>query len=476
MQIPEHIFKSYDIRALYPEEINEESIVPIVRSIYAFFLKKSGKTNPTVVLGRDMRTSSPSLHDVVIDTLIKMGANVVDVGLVSTPTFYFSVNHYKYDCGFQISASHNPKQWNGLKIVVNSEKGLIKIGKSTGMDEIKERALESKKADEIIEETRAERAEKGKVEEIHGVGEEEVMSALDKCNHPHIKPFKIVADAANAMGGTYLDALFKQIPGELVRMNFELDGTFPSHQPDPLQHETLRDLQAKVKEAGADLGLAPDGDGDRIFFIDEQGEIVQPSRITAIVAREWLKENKGGKILFDVRYVMTPTRVTEENGGEAILTKVGHAYISEKMAEVGGLFAGESSAHFFFGVTGNAEGPLLVVLTVLKVMTMEGKKLSELVEEVKRSEESGEINFKVKNAKEIMEKLKEEYKDGELNEIDGVAISYPEWRFSLRTSNTEPLLRLNVEEEIEHYQKRHEKLVERINEIAEHDTDSSSGH
>jgi phosphomannomutase len=221
--------------------------------------------------------------------------------------------------------------------------------------------------------------------------------------------------------------------------------------------------------------LALDGDGDRIFFLDERGVVVPPSRITAIVARELLREHKGEKVLFDIRYIMTPKRVTEEEGGEAVITKVGHAFITEMMNKGGGIFAGESSAHYFFKSTGNAEGPLLVLLHVLNAMTKTGKKLSELASEVTRSKESGEMNFRVKNAKQIIEKLKELHADGEITEIDGVAVQYPDWRFSLRMSNTEPLLRLNVEEETANYQGRHEKLVSLIKEHAEFD-EESSGH
>lgn len=467
MDIPGHIFKSYDLRGLYPSEFNEENCVPITKAIYGFFKKAfPEKEHLTVVLGRDMRISSPAIFEVMKKTLVDLGAEVIVPGLVSTPTFYFDVFHYKYDCGIQITASHNPKGWNGLKFVTNSGNGLIKIGKSTGMEEIKENVM-----DEVFPEN----MDGGKVVEIEETVKTEVESAISIVKIPDLKPFKVVADASNSVGGLYLDELYKHIPGELVRMNFELDGTFPVHAADPLDPKNLVDLQKKVVEEGADFGLEPDGDGDRIFFIDERGEVVSPSKITAIVARELLREHKGEKILFDIRYMMTPKRITEENGGEAVLTKVGHAFITEKMNESGGIFAGESSAHFFFRATGNAEGPLLVILHIMKAMTEQGKKLSELAAEVERSKESGEINFRVKNAKEIMEKLKIAHSEGELLEIDGVAVQYPDWRFSLRTSNTEPMLRLNVEEEIEGYSGRHQKLIEEINEIAEFD-EEASGH
>ena len=458
--IPGEIFKGYDIRGIYPKQLNEENIQDIVKATYTFFKNSLKKDKLQMVVGRDMRLSSPSLFEVATKTLVDLGVEVIDIGVVSTPTFYFAVYHYGYDCGFQISASHNPKEWNGMKIVLNSPKGLIKIGKATGLDEIK------KMAQEGVEISVQGAVDSGQITKKENVIKEEVETAIKLTCNPKLKSFKAVADAANSMGATYLEELYKQIPGELIKMNFELNGSFPSHQPDPLQADTLIDLQKRVVEEKADLGYAPDGDGDRFFFIDEKGKIVKPSAITAIVTRELLAEHKGEKILFDIRYVLTPKRIAEENGGEGVLVRVGHAYITEKMHETGAIFGGESSAHFFFRDTGNAEGPLLVVLHVLNAMTKTGKTLSELAAEVNRSHESGEINFKVTNAKEIMDKLKELHKDGEVIEIDGVAVQYPDWRFSLRTSNTEPMLRLNVEEEIGGTGDKHLKLIELINQHA----------
>lgn len=437
MTIEPHIFKGYDIRAIYPTDINEENIVPIVRAIYTFFHKgKDASEALTLVVGTDMRTSSPSLTKIAIDTLVELGAHVIDVGMVSTPTFYFAVNHYGYEAGIQITASHNPKEWNGIKIVKNSPEGLLKIGKATGIDEIRDLAITGVSVAPIAG---------GSVEKKEHVVEEEVQNALHIVGNPEIKPFKIVGDAANAMGGVYIDALMKHIPGELVRMNFTLDGTFPAHQPDPLQAETLVDLQKRVVEEKADLGLAPDGDGDRLFFIDEKGNIVPPTIITSIVAKDLLAKKPGSTILVDIRYILTPQKIVAENGGKVEITRVGHAYITESMNKYGGIFAGESSAHYFFHDTGNAESQIPIILTVLKVLSEKNKPFSEVIEEYRRSYESGEFNFKVTNAKQILEVIKTKYHDGVLNEMDGVAINFPSWRMSIRTSNTEPLLRLNVE-------------------------------
>ncbi|MDP2585776.1 MAG: hypothetical protein Q8P29_02770, partial [Candidatus Levybacteria bacterium] len=404
MNINPGIFKGYDIRAIYPIDINEENIVTIVRAIYTFLIKDCKGNKPfTLVVGTDMRTSSPSLTKVAIKTLIYLGANVIDVGIVSTPTFYFSVSHYGYDAGIQITASHNPKEWNGIKIVKKGEKGLIKIGRPTGLEEIKQIALDGK----FIEPKG-----RGIISKKTGILEDEVNNSLKIVGNPQIKKFKIVADAANAMGSQYINAVAKKVPMDLIRMNFDLDGTFPAHQPDPLQKETLVDLQKKVIEEKADLGLAPDGDGDRLFFIDEKGNIIPPTIITSIVAKELLKDNPGEQILVDIRYLLTPKKIIEENGGKMKITKVGHAYITEAMEKYGGIFAGESSGHYFFKETGNAESQMPMILTILKVLSEKNKPFSEVVKEYSRSYESGEFNFKVTNANDIIAAAKEKYKDG----------------------------------------------------------------
>src|SRR3989344_1073365 len=437
---PEKIFKSYDIRGIYPSEINEEFAIPITRAIYKVISDQLNITKPlTIAVGRDMRLSSPAIFKAVSKTLIELGAQVVDLGIVSTPTFYFAVFKEGLDGGVQITASHNPKQYNGIKIVRIAPTGLIKIGKSTGMDQIKKLSIEGVDLPKVAG---------GTITTKMGVVKEEVENALKIAGNPKVGEFKVVADAANALGALYIEELFNNIPGELLKMHFELDGTFPAHQADPLQAETLVDLQKRVVEEKADLGLAPDGDGDRLFFIDEKGAIVPPTIITSLVARELLKKHKGATILGDIRYIMTPKKIVEELGGTFVITKVGHSFITEKLHETGGAFAGESSSHYFFKETGNAESQIPMIILILKVMTEEGKKISEIVDGLRRSHESGEFNFKVKNAKEVMEAMKAEFPEGEVSELDGVSIAHADWRVSLRSSNTEPLLRLNIEVDI----------------------------
>lgn len=467
MQVPDQIFKSYDIRGIYPTELNKEVLVEIVRAIFSFFTEKIAKDEQLkVVLSYDMRLSGEELYNAAKEELVSMGAHVIDIGKTSTPTFYFIAANFGYDCGIQITASHNPPEWNGLKFVINTPQGLLKIGKDTGMGEIKARAQAGVSFEPKFE---------GKIEVRTGVLKEEVDNALKLFGNPEIKKFKIVADPANAMGGTYIQALFDQVPAELVKMNFELDGSFPAHQPDPLNFDNLKDLQKRVLEEKADFGLAPDGDGDRLYFVDEKGAIIPATLITALIARELLKEKPGSTILVDVRYIMGSKKIIEEFGGKFHKTKVGHAFITKSLSETGGIFAGESSGHFYFQATGNAESQVSTLVAVLKVMSEENKPLSEIIKELHRSFESGEFNFKVTNAKEIIDFIKEKYSDGDLDEIDGIAINYPTWRFSLRTSNTEPLLRLNLESFSEDEMK--EKLDELMQLIEEKSVkDTTPGH
>lgn len=431
------IFKAYDIRGIYPEDINEEGMDRIIRSIYTFFKQKLAKEKISVLLSRDMRVSSPSLTEVAKKALIEMGADIVDAGLLSTPSFYFAVSYYSYDTGIQITASHNPKEYAGTKFLIRDPNGIRKIGKATGMDEIKNMALSNM----VLKNSTT----LGTITLKSNVLDDEYNFWIQELGTPQINKFKIVADPANAMGSLYIDKVAIALDQNLIKMNFDLDGTFPVHQPDPLKAENLVDLQKRILEEHADLGLAPDGDGDRLFFVDEKGEVVAASIISAIVARELLKKHPGDTIVIDIRYLLTAQKVINECGGKFADVRVGHAFITKKLQETGGIFAGESSAHYYFRQTGGGEAQIPVIMIILKVMTEENKKLSELAAEMRRAHESGEYNFKVSNAGEIMDHIKEKYKDGSLSTIDCIEIAYPDWRFSIRTSNTEPLLRLNVE-------------------------------
>ncbi len=439
MKINPSIFKAYDIRGIYPQDINEENIKQIVKGIYTFFVRSLKKKNITIGLGRDMRVSGPSLFKIAKKTLLELGANVSDIGLVSTPTFYFSILHYGLDTGIQISASHNPKEYNGLKFVKRDGKKLIKIGASTGMNEVK---------NIVTSEDFIEGEKKGEVIVIKYPEKAEVDFAFKELNYPKIKKFKVVADPANAMGIIFLKELFKRLPCELIEMNFKLDGTFPVHQPDPLDFKNLVQLEKKVVETDADLGIAPDGDGDRVFFINEKGKVIKASLVTSILVKDILKNNPGEKILIDVRYTGNISNITKKYGGIPLIGKVGHALITERMIKDDVIFSGESSGHYFYRDTGYAENSVITILRLLQIMSREMKPVSELVEQVETSFESGEYNFildpKV-TSKDIFTLILSDYKNGKVTLLDGVAVDYPSWRFSIRASNTEPLIRLNVE-------------------------------
>lgn len=434
------VFKAYDIRGIYPTDINEKSISTIIKSIYTFFMRGAKNDALTVVLGHDMRLSSPALVEVAKKELVSMGATVYDIGLVSTPTVYYAILKLKADVGIQISASHNPKEYNGVKFAKRIGESLVKISKNTGMEEVKHIAL----GGNFYTSSRS-----GKIRQIPHIVADEVQDILKEFDVSALASKKVVADAANAMGAVYLTELLDHLPTvSLVRMNFDLDGTFPAHQADPLEAKNVQDLCNEIKKNGGDLGIAPDGDGDRVFFVDEKGEIIPATLITSLIAREILRKEKGARILVDIRYTRNAANQIEKEGGTTLISKVGHALITEQLNAQKAVFAGESSGHFYFRKTGGAESSIRVILYVLTVMSREKKPISEIVEELKTSYESGEFNFKTEGGvtgKDIAEKVAKEYPEGKLSTLDGVSVDYPEWRFNIRTSNTEPLLRLNVE-------------------------------
>lgn len=439
MKINPSIFRAYDIRGVYPTDINEENLPIIIQAIYTFFVNEIGKKRLTILLGRDMRLSSPGLHQVAIDTLVNLGAYVFDADLIPTPTFYFTALKQRLDGGILISASHNPPQWNGLKLIRRDGDKIIKIGKNTGMSQIKQ-LVERKN---FVKKIGA-----GKIKKITQAVKEEVDYAFKLLKPQHIKKLKLVVDPANAMAILYFKGLFSRLPCQLIKMNFFLDGSFPAHQPDPLKFKNLVDIEKKVIEEKADLGIAPDGDGDRVFFIDEKGKVIPASLITALVASEMLKKHPGDKIGVDIRYTGNVANAVKKAGGRLFVGRVGHALITEMMNQNDILFTGESSGHFFFRDVGYAESSVLTILIVLEVVGRKNKPISQIVSQYLTSIESGEINFTLPKglaANEILKTIADNYQDGKISWLDGLAVDYPNWRFSIRASNTEPLIRLNVE-------------------------------
>ncbi len=436
MNLNKKIFKAYDIRGIYPGELNEEIAYAIGR---AYGVLRKGELNPdqeiNIVVGHDMRLSSPEIFNAVKRGLIDQGLNVVDIGLTSTPTYYFAVANYGYDGGLLVSASHNPKEYNGMKITRDRARPL---GSGTGMEQL---------ADLVEKGEFLESEKKGQVIPREGVLVDQVQNDLKYAKADSIKPMKIVLDPANAMGITYLTELFKHLPQiELVKMNYELDGTFPAHIADPFVLENTADLREKVKAENADLGIATDGDGDRIFFIDNQGELVDPAIVRGIMAKLFLRDNPGATICYDIR----PGKITKdmilEGGGTPSVTKVGHSLIKQQMIETGAVFGGESSGHFFVRFPhGIYEAPMVVALKLMQELSETGQTLAEYIAPLKRYTHSGEINFKITDKDMVLNRLKEKYADAEISNLDGLTFSYPHFWFNVRGSNTEPLLRLNLE-------------------------------
>ncbi len=432
------IFKAYDIRGVYPSEMDEEGVLLIARAYAALLQGENPGKKLKIAVGMDMRLSSPSLKERVIAGLLQSGIDVDDIGLVSTPTFYFGVAKFGYDGGIQVSASHNPKQYNGLKLV---RAHAVPVSRDTGIftirDMVSAGSLPPPAPTPGVRGTRS------------GVVEEEVKDQVAREDIKQIKHFKIVIDAANAMGSLYSKALFEVLPDEIIAMNFELNGTFPAHEPDPLKPENLRDLCARVVAEGADLGIAPDGDGDRLFIVDEKGEVLPPHILRGIMAQIELRDHPGSKVAYDIR----PGRITKDMidamGGKAIVTPVGHSLIKEMMLKEGAIFGGESSGHFFYSLTyGTFEAPILLIVKFLRWLSDQNRPLSEAIAPYKRYAHSGEINFKLADQAAIQKKIeaiKAKYADGTQLFIDGVSVEYPDYWFNVRASNTEPLLRLTVE-------------------------------
>jgi phosphomannomutase len=428
------IYKAYDIRGIYPDEINEDTAYKIGRAYADFIKEDSGKAKITLCVGRDMRTSSPALCRKAIQGVIDQGADVIDIGLVSTPTFYYGVSTLGADGGIQISASHNPKQYNGVKLVKHRA---LPVGYDDGIKDVEEKVESS----EFSQATG-----RGAISSDGSVLKNEVAFALEKCSPQNIKPLKVVADAANAMGAPYMTALFEHLPCELIEMNFTLDGTFPVHEADPFKEENIKDLCAKVLETQADIGIATDGDGDRIFFVDEKGHPVEPSILRGLLAEIVLKEHPKATICYDIRPGRITRDIIEANGGRPVVTRVGHSLIKKVALEENAVFAGESSGHFFFNEeVGLFEMPMIVILKLLEKISRSGKKFSQMVEPLKKYYHSGEINSVVDGKAEKMEEIAAKYKDAKISRLDGVTIEYDDFWFNVRASNTEPLLRLNLE-------------------------------
>jgi phosphomannomutase len=434
-QIHEEIFKAYDIRGIYPDQLNEDIAEKIAYQLAKLVQAETHNNAPTLVVSRDMRHSSPSLHQAVIRGICATGTNVVDIGLASTPTFYFAVSYLQYDGGIQISASHNPAEWNGLKMV---RAKAVPISGNTGIQKIKQGVLSEKMLPV---------QSMGHVEVYKDILEKLIQAELSGFDATRIKPFKVVFDAANSMGSLDATAIFSKLNCELIPINFNLDGSFPAHEADPLKSENVVELRSAVKHHQADIGFTTDGDGDRIFVVTEKGETLAPEILRGILAQEILKDNPGAEIGYDIR----PGKITRDiilaAGGKPYITRVGHSLIKEEMIIHNSPFAGESSGHFFFkSEYGSFESPVRVILSILSWLSNQNKPLSQIIAPYQKYFHSGEINYNVPDKDVIFESLKSTYSDAvEFSDIDGVYFEYPDYWFNVRGSNTEPKMRLNLE-------------------------------
>jgi phosphomannomutase len=418
------IFKAYDIRGTVPDQLDDE----ICRRIGAAFASFAGA--PTILLGRDMRPTGVELAAAFAEGAMSQGTDVVDLGLASTDLVYFASGRLDAP-GAMFTASHNPAGYNGIKLCLAGAKP---VGEDTGLGTIK--ALAATQLAAVGRPGML--SERNLVEEFA----DHVRSFVDV---PVLRPLKVVADTANGMGGYVAPRVFEGLPFDVTYLFQELDGTFPNHPADPIQVENLRDLQAKVLETGADVGLAFDGDADRVFLVDEKGQPVSGSLTTALLAKGILAKSPGETILHNLICSKSVPEVIRESGGTPVRTKVGHSFIKAIMAETGAVFGGEHSAHYYFRDNYRADSGLIASLIVLEQLSVSGKPLSELLAPLDRWAASGEINSKVDDPSAVIERIAGAYADGEQDRLDGLTVDYGDWWFNLRPSNTEPLLRLNLE-------------------------------
>ncbi len=416
------IFKAYDIRGVYGETLTDETAYKIGRAFVTFLKCRK------VVVGRDMRSHSPAIFDALARGLTIQGAEVIDLGLCSTPMSYFANGKLEADASIMITASHNTAEWNGFKMC---REQAIPISGATGIQDI-ERIVEGEEFDPPA-------AAPGKIRQ-HDILSEYVTHVRRFADLK--RPLRLAVDYANAMGiyeGKVLEGLVDVTP-----LFATLDGTFPNHEANPLKPETFQALQQTVRSGGYDFGIAFDGDADRVGFVDEKGDIVPMDLITALIAQVILKKEKG-PIYYDLRSSWAVREVIEENGGTALMSRVGHAFIKQQMRDSGALFAGELSGHYYFRENYYTESSSMAALYVANLVSRSQQSLSDLVRPLRRYYASGEINSKVEDAAEVFRRLREKYSDGKVIELDGLSIEYADWWFNVRPSNTEPLVRLNLE-------------------------------
>jgi phosphomannomutase len=428
MALDPKVFKAYDVRGIHPSELDEEGAYAIGRAYVEQFEPKA------IAVGRDMRVSSTSMADAAIRGAQAAGAEVKDLGLIGTEMLYFGVGELDLDGGVMVTASHNPKEYTGMKIV---RRGALPVGGDSGLLEIRDRAL-GLSGDE--------RTDLGEAEDVD-IYPAFVNRVLSFVEVDEIEPLRVVVDAGNGMAGAMLPPILERLPVEAVRCFFEPDGTFPNHEPNPLLEENREFIIGKVKDEKADLGIAFDGDADRCFFVDDGGEFVPGDFVTALLAESMLEKEPGAKIIYDVRASWAVPDTVERLGGVPLVNRVGHAFIKERMRKEGALFGGEVSGHYYFRDFNQADSGTIPALLMLELVSKRGKPLSEILQPFReRYFITGELNTPVPDVALKLQELKEHFAaDGEVSHLDGISVTAKDWHMNVRPSNTEPLLRLNLE-------------------------------
>ncbi len=437
------IFGAYDVRGVYPTDLNEDTAYRIGRA-FAQYLGDS-----PIAVGRDMRLSSPTLAEAFMRGVNDQGADAIDLGQTTTDELYFAVGKYGYPGGAMITASHNPKQYNGIKMC---RANAVAISSETGGFAIRDIAV----AGQFTEPAR-----KGEVI-LRDVTEAYVDHCLSFIDVANVKSFRIAVDAGNGMAGMMVPRVFAKLPCELIPLFFELDGSFPNHPASPIEPENTEELRRIVPERGCDMGVAFDGDADRMFLIDERGRLLGGDMVTALVARSLLRKHPGATILYNLICSRSVPEVIERDGGRAVRTRVGHSFIKARMREENAIFGGEHSGHFYFRDNWYADSGLIAFLIVLELVSLSGKTVSELVGEVDTRFRSGEVNSETHDQRGRMEAIERIYaaQGATIDHLDGVTIAFPTWWANVRPSNTEPLLRLNVEADTqEEMERRRDELL-----------------
>jgi phosphomannomutase len=423
------VFKAYDVRGIVPDEFDAEGAYALACGYVAAFEPK------VMAVGRDMRLSSPEIAQAAIRGAADSGADVIDLGQIGTEMLYFAVGEYGYEGGLQVTASHNPAAYNGMKIV---RRGALPVGGDTGLDQIKARALGDPPQPSA---TRGQVSARDVYEEFH----ERALGFIDR---DVVRPLAVVLDGANGMAGPMIAPILGRLPVTVFPYSLEPDGHFPNHEPNPLLEENRTFIMRKVREHGADLGIAWDGDADRCFFIDDTGEFVPGDLITALIARSMLEKHPGSRIVYDLRASWAVRDTVAEAGGTALENRVGHAFIKARIRKEDAVFAGEVSGHYYFRDFYYCDTGVVPALVMLELLSQAGKPLSELLAPFREQYHiSGEINSTVADVPVKLQQLKERYSGQavRVSHMDGISFEFEDWHFNVRPSNTEPLLRLNLE-------------------------------